>query len=51
MEISTIDDDVYLEDEIPTEIVDDLPEIIDEDLLYETYRDEKFERQKLRANK
>ena len=38
-----INDNVYLENEIPTEVVDDLHGTIDEDWLYEDYRDRKFE--------
>jgi len=41
-----IDGEVYRESEVPFELVDDLPEVIDEDLLYEVYRDEKLERLK-----
>lgn len=41
-----IDGKVYLENELPTEVVDDLPEVFDEDWLFEAYRDDKFDRQK-----
>lgn len=50
-DVVIIDGNIYLENELPTEVVDDLPEVIDEDLLYEAYRDEKFERRNLRGNK
>ena len=40
-----VDDRVYTENEIPFELVNELPEIIDEDMLYEEYRDrELFDR-------
>ena len=41
-----IDGKVYLENELPTEVVDDLSEVFDEDLLYEAYRDDQFDRKK-----
>jgi hypothetical protein len=41
-----VEGDIFPEDEKPNEVVDDLPEIINEDLLYEEYRDEGFEREK-----
>jgi len=34
-----VDDDVYAEDEVRLELIDDLAEVIDEDMLYESYRD------------
>ena len=35
----SVDGEVYAEDELPFELVDDLPEVIDEDMLYEEHKD------------
>jgi len=35
----SVDGDVYVEDDVPFELDDDLHEVIDEDMLYEEYKD------------
>jgi hypothetical protein len=44
----TVEGEIYPEDEIPVEVIEGLPEGIDEDLLFEEYRDDRFERQRER---
>ena len=46
-----VEGDIFPEDEMPNEVVDDLPEIINEDWLYEAYRDDRFEREKRRSDR
>ena len=41
-----VEGEIFPEVEMPNEVVDGLPEVIDEDWLYEAYRDDKFDRQK-----
>ena len=41
---------IYPEDVIPIEVIEGLPEVIDEDWLYEAYRDDRYEREKRRRD-
>ena len=45
-----VEGEIFPEDEMPNELVDGLPEIINEDWLYEAYRDDQFEREKRRRD-
>jgi hypothetical protein len=46
-----VEGEIYPEDELPIEVVDELPEVIDEDWLYEAYSDDRFEREKRRRDR
>ena len=45
-----IEGEIYPVDGLPVEVIEDLPEVIDEDWLYEAYRDDQFEREKRRRD-
>ena len=45
-----VGDDIVPEVEVLVEAIEDLPEVIDEDWLYEAYRDDRFEREKRRSD-
>ena len=45
-----VGDDIVPEEEVLVEAIEDLPEVIDEDWLYEAYRDDRFEREKRRSD-
>ena len=45
-----IEGEIYPENGIPIEVIEGLPEVIDEDWLYEAYRDDRYEREKRRRD-
>jgi hypothetical protein len=45
-----VEGQIYPEDVIPIEVIEGLPEVIDEDWLYEAYRDEGVELEKRRRD-
>ena len=50
MDFLIVEGEIFPEDEIPVEVIEGLTEVIDEDWLYEAYRDDRFEREKRRSD-
>ena len=45
-----VEGEIYPENGIPIEVIEGLPEVIDEDLLFEAYLDDRFEREKRQSD-
>jgi hypothetical protein len=46
-----VEGEIFPEDGIPIEVIEGLTEVIDEDWLYDAYRDDRFEREKRRRDR